>query len=225
VTEREALLRSIVASPNDDAPRLVYADWLDEHGEPDRAEFIRLTMGAAPVTGPGVARVEQLLARNGDQWRSEAPALHGVKWGNDLRRGFVHQAYLASWTSFVPIRDSLFARVPLDDLAIDAMTTPACRLLASEWRLRRLCSLTLCGNFNGVGVVALVTSPHVRNLETLYLTGVRGWSEPAAITDEAGRALLQTPHLAKLRRLYAAAYPFSSKVKAALRERFPEAVV
>src|SRR5689334_13851092 len=39
--DRSALLAAIVAAPDDDAPRLVYADWLDEHGDPDRAEFIR----------------------------------------------------------------------------------------------------------------------------------------------------------------------------------------
>src|SRR5215218_7287428 len=36
------LLAAVLASPADDAPRLVLADWLDEHGQPDRAEFIRL---------------------------------------------------------------------------------------------------------------------------------------------------------------------------------------
>jgi uncharacterized protein (TIGR02996 family) len=41
-TDRDALLAAILAAPADDAPRLVYADWLDEHGEGDRAEFIRL---------------------------------------------------------------------------------------------------------------------------------------------------------------------------------------
>ncbi len=38
----EALLAAVLADPGDDAPRLVYADWLDEHGEPERAEFIRV---------------------------------------------------------------------------------------------------------------------------------------------------------------------------------------
>lgn len=33
------LLDAILASPEDDAPRLIYADWLDEQGESDRAEF------------------------------------------------------------------------------------------------------------------------------------------------------------------------------------------
>jgi uncharacterized protein (TIGR02996 family) len=41
-TTAAALLARILASPEDDAPRLVYADWLDEHGEPARAEFIRV---------------------------------------------------------------------------------------------------------------------------------------------------------------------------------------
>jgi uncharacterized protein (TIGR02996 family) len=39
--EREALLEAIFAAADDDLPRLVYADWLDDHGEADQAEFIR----------------------------------------------------------------------------------------------------------------------------------------------------------------------------------------
>src|SRR5436309_12097359 len=38
----EAFLRDIIEHPDDDVPRLVYAEWLDEHGDPARAEFIRL---------------------------------------------------------------------------------------------------------------------------------------------------------------------------------------
>jgi uncharacterized protein (TIGR02996 family) len=38
----ELMRTSVLAAPGDDAPRLVYADWLDEHGEPGRAEFIRV---------------------------------------------------------------------------------------------------------------------------------------------------------------------------------------
>jgi uncharacterized protein (TIGR02996 family) len=32
---------AVIANADDDTPRLVYADWLDEHGDPDRATFIR----------------------------------------------------------------------------------------------------------------------------------------------------------------------------------------
>jgi uncharacterized protein (TIGR02996 family) len=39
-TDDEAFIRAIVAAPADDAPRLVYADWLDERGDP-RGTYLR----------------------------------------------------------------------------------------------------------------------------------------------------------------------------------------
>jgi uncharacterized protein (TIGR02996 family) len=42
MTQEEAFLRDIIDNADDDAPRLVYADWLDEHGQPERAAYIRL---------------------------------------------------------------------------------------------------------------------------------------------------------------------------------------
>lgn len=41
MTQERDLLRTIAREPDDDAPRLVYADWLDDAGQHDRAEFIR----------------------------------------------------------------------------------------------------------------------------------------------------------------------------------------
>jgi len=38
----DILLAGVAATPDDDLPRLVAADWLDEHDESERAEFIRL---------------------------------------------------------------------------------------------------------------------------------------------------------------------------------------
>jgi uncharacterized protein (TIGR02996 family) len=38
----EALIAAIVENPDDDAPRLIYSDWLDEHGQHERGEFIRV---------------------------------------------------------------------------------------------------------------------------------------------------------------------------------------
>jgi uncharacterized protein (TIGR02996 family) len=37
----DEFLQAILASPTDNGPRLIYADWLDEHGDP-RGEFIRV---------------------------------------------------------------------------------------------------------------------------------------------------------------------------------------
>lgn len=45
MTDEHKFLTQILADPADDTPRLVYADWLDEHGTPKRrarAEFVRV---------------------------------------------------------------------------------------------------------------------------------------------------------------------------------------
>lgn len=39
-SDRDAFLRAIVDNPDDDTPRLVFADWLMEHGETEEAERI-----------------------------------------------------------------------------------------------------------------------------------------------------------------------------------------
>src|SRR5262245_52388385 len=41
VMSERAFLDAIVAEPDEDAHRLVFADWLDEHGQSERAEFIQ----------------------------------------------------------------------------------------------------------------------------------------------------------------------------------------
>lgn len=41
MTEERAFLTTILERPHDDAAKLIYADWLDEHGDP-RAEYLRL---------------------------------------------------------------------------------------------------------------------------------------------------------------------------------------
>lgn len=42
MTDGDALLAAILANPEEDTPRLVYADWLQENGDEARAEFIRI---------------------------------------------------------------------------------------------------------------------------------------------------------------------------------------
>jgi uncharacterized protein (TIGR02996 family) len=45
--EERALLDAVIAHPDEDAVRLVYADWLQEHDRPERAEYIRLSIRLA----------------------------------------------------------------------------------------------------------------------------------------------------------------------------------
>ena len=52
MTDRLSFLRAILANPADNTPRLVFADWLEEHRTTDadaaRAEFIRLWLRLKP---------------------------------------------------------------------------------------------------------------------------------------------------------------------------------
>jgi uncharacterized protein (TIGR02996 family) len=74
MTDREALIAAIAASPADDLPRLVFADWLDDHGDPAQAEFIRAHVRlyrTRPGTGEHAAiarRVKELFLKHDREW-------------------------------------------------------------------------------------------------------------------------------------------------------------
>jgi uncharacterized protein (TIGR02996 family) len=44
--EEDGFIRAIVECPEDDAPRLIFCDWLDDNGQHDRANFIRKQIAA-----------------------------------------------------------------------------------------------------------------------------------------------------------------------------------
>lgn len=70
MTDERALLAAIWDNPHDDLPRLVYADWLDETGEPAkvaRAEFIRVQCELAKMDEDG-PMWKELKARQDVLW-------------------------------------------------------------------------------------------------------------------------------------------------------------
>lgn len=85
-----ALLAAIVANPDDDELRLVYADALERRGDP-RGELIqlqcRLASGTAADAPAAAARVTELLALHGSDWL--APLAIVPNAGFDFARGFV----------------------------------------------------------------------------------------------------------------------------------------
>jgi uncharacterized protein (TIGR02996 family) len=50
--EVHAFLHASKEQPEEDLPRLALADWLDERGDAERAEFIRLQCRLGPGTEP-----------------------------------------------------------------------------------------------------------------------------------------------------------------------------
>jgi uncharacterized protein (TIGR02996 family) len=91
MTPHDAFLRDIIANPDDDTPRLIYADWLEDQSDP-RGEFIHVQCLLADLAvedprRPALqARERELLARHQDQWLGPLrPLLSG--W--TFRRGFL----------------------------------------------------------------------------------------------------------------------------------------
>jgi uncharacterized protein (TIGR02996 family) len=58
---RRAFLQAIQEAPDDDVPRLIFSDWLQEHGEEARAEFIRVQcqLSRLPETAPERPALQQ----------------------------------------------------------------------------------------------------------------------------------------------------------------------
>jgi uncharacterized protein (TIGR02996 family) len=76
VAEADEMLRAIRESPAEDGPRLIYANWLAENGELDRAEFIRVQCHIAKLNPEAQealqkdlrAREQELLTANWRAW-------------------------------------------------------------------------------------------------------------------------------------------------------------
>jgi uncharacterized protein (TIGR02996 family) len=93
----ELLLKAVCAAPDDDLPRLVAADWLDEHGDTERAEFVRLQIERERADRPELA------------WRERALLNHplcGPLWAVEACPGLVR------------LHDSASAGSPLRDLSV-----------------------------------------------------------------------------------------------------------
>src|SRR5262245_50608811 len=79
MNERKALLRAVCENPDDDTLRLVFADWFQEYGEEERAEFIRAQIEAARLPADDerlaglVERARKLQEKHGKRWLGELP--------------------------------------------------------------------------------------------------------------------------------------------------------
>jgi uncharacterized protein (TIGR02996 family) len=55
MSDHAGLLRAIEEAPYDDSPRLILADWYEDHGDPERAQLIRLQVSRAARESGGEA--------------------------------------------------------------------------------------------------------------------------------------------------------------------------
>jgi len=125
-TTRDALFEAIIDHPEDDALRLVYADWLEEYGnksEVARAEYIRLAVEKArlPQSDPRreglLRRMRVLLKEHRSRWFPDSPLVHDSPW-KARHRGFIRHAR-GTAIQFNEYAGSLFAAEPVTGLYLE----------------------------------------------------------------------------------------------------------
>jgi uncharacterized protein (TIGR02996 family) len=168
---RARLLADVLANPDDDGPRLVFADWLVQHGD-KRGELITTQCALERATGAAraklVNRASDLLYRHGTWLREALDIVRGV----ETRRGFIY-AINAKAPVFAKHAAPLFDREPIEELRV---IDPSARDLAT-----------------------LALAPHLAKLRSLVLLEPVRLDTIAHATQL--RALLASPHLARIRAL------------------------
>jgi uncharacterized protein (TIGR02996 family) len=190
-TEAEAFLQRIRAYPDDDTPRLIFADWLEEQsaGFPaaaERARFIRVQIALARLEEDLAAsddsfavRCEQeearrklvheervLLDHNREDWIS---LMRDLATGHQFRRGFVEEVNVDT-KKFVRHAHELFDVSPLRHIHLLEVPGNFTAALQCHY-LSRLNALTIHGTHIGAPLAQAVgRSSHLANLKVLHLS-------------------------------------------------------
>lgn len=166
-------LHAIREVPDDDTPRLVYADWLDENGDHARAEFIRIQIELAS-SDLDVDRALTLRRRE-----KSLRETHGAAWQQPFRaehkphftRGFVSALTLSAAELLERGREYLSA-APITSITLSEDREDA-ELTANLSRcefLRNLQALDLYSSPIGEEAArVLFGSPYLRGLRELHL--------------------------------------------------------
>ncbi len=185
MTPEDAFLDDIRMEPESDAPRLIFADWLEDHGQADRGEFIRVQIERHRCADESPAlrrRAEGLLQRHWDEWVRPLATLVGAEPGEVWLRGGYHGEALAKFSrGFVSYLDM-----------------HASRFLAHAEELFRLMPIRHLRLRRAGDVAAeLARCPPLRWLEGLEF--IDYWTSP--IDAKAMAQLADSPHLLRLRHL------------------------
>ncbi len=166
------LLAAILADPDDDEPRLVYADWLVERGDP-RGEFIHVQCALArdhQKRGALIARERALLAAHGAEWL--AP-LHQWTTKGIFRRGFVDEVRIGA-PHFPRLAERIVHTLPLQSLVVHGLESRDVALHftgVSQLRQLRRLQITARIPLAHGAVRVLAEAPTLRSLERLSLAG------------------------------------------------------
>lgn len=200
--DREGLLRAVCECPDDDDPRLRYAEFLEATGDPEdarRAEFIRVQCELAR-SALFDERWLKLQERKSDlqvncaRWADELPKFENVRWGFiDQRRGFVWEIWCEGAEGFRRHAAAIFASAPIQSASFKRLRTLAPITGVPQLALiKRLILAELA--LGPADAQALATSPNVSNITDLCLSGKR-------FGDAGAKALAESPYLRRLNNL------------------------
>jgi len=138
-----------LARPADDAPRLVYADWLDEHGEPAQAAFIRAQIELVR-TDPNTDDYDRIAERQYVLWDQLLAELGPVAAGagllmSDFRRGLPGTPIHVLVSTFRDYSPRWWPRLPARAVSIDLTSWNVGELVRVQY-LTRLRELVLSGD-------------------------------------------------------------------------------
>lgn len=123
LTDREALLRAIVSDPADLQPRREYADWLEEHGDLDRSEFIRVQLEIAALPECPICMDGGVYAPSYDSGDTSECHCRGTKL-RKRERELLEKNYRQWWigpgSSYIPVAANSIAG---NEIGIIAMLT------------------------------------------------------------------------------------------------------
>jgi uncharacterized protein (TIGR02996 family) len=165
-------IQMIREHPDDDGPRLVFADWLEEQGEADRAEFIRvqIELSNLPQDDPRRSELEdrqevlQLSHRRSWIGRFEGNVAHVI-----FRRG-LPESVQCSAATFLQIFQTLLERWPIRELHL-VEAGPHASGLAACPGITSIRSLALDGSSLTINWFnAFLASEFLDNLQSLDLT-------------------------------------------------------
>jgi uncharacterized protein (TIGR02996 family) len=174
MTDRDALYRAILDSPDDDTLRLVYADALEESGDPRRAAFVRtqVELSQLPEYDPRAVqtRYHERQRTFNPLWAAELELPDGFDWAREpYRRGLPGAIQARDGAAFVEHADELFARYPIESLELLIVRLGEARDLAECPWLGRLTALSLVQGAGGQAVQRLLASPLLTRLTELRL--------------------------------------------------------
>ncbi len=166
-----ALLRAICETPEDDTPRLVYADWLEDNSQAARGEFIRVQcrldrLSPDDPTRPALLeREKKLLRGNRQRWQADKPAWAGK---GDFHRGFLVPRLKERVDRFLQRDAEELYPFPLWCFTLTAARGHVAGLAQSPL-LRRAVELKLTACDIAGEVETLAASPHLENVAILGL--------------------------------------------------------